>query len=224
MTRAADFDIIYGKKIPAREISQRENGAAARIAAEWKPSEDPSVSPEAAATFDAIDECKAVDDGRIYLVNASGGGVAGIDAKTMKAKWVSFLKPYGAGPHSCTALPDGRIAVAHSTDIDKLQIVDPRQHPFEPEKQLRKDVMDLRGGHGVHWDAKRGTLFALGYTNLFELVYHPETVSVEVKNRWSVLPVCVDPWNHDLVPDGRGGYHLTNPTAVCHFDPDSGVF
>ena len=53
-----------------------ENGAAARIAAEWKPSEDPSVSPEAAATFDAIDECKAVDDGRTYLVNASGGGVA----------------------------------------------------------------------------------------------------------------------------------------------------
>lgn len=189
----------------------------------WTPYEDPNVAKDAEA-FAWIDECKIADGGRTVLVCASNGGAAAIDVASRRARWYLKLAPDTAGPHSLELLPDGRVAVACSVGIDKLVFVDVAKHPFEPSRQTVKEVMDLPGGHGVVWDEKRDSLFVLGYTNLFELAYKKETMSVEVKRRWDFSKAAVDAGGHDLVADGRGGYYMTNRTGVWSFNPDEGVF
>lgn len=189
----------------------------------WSPYEDPNVAKDAAA-FAWIDECKMIDGGRAVLVCASNGGAAAIDIATARARWYLKLAPDTAGPHSLEFLPDGRVAVACSVGIDKLIFVDVVKHPYEPSKQTVKEVMDLPGGHGVVWDSKRNSLFALGFTNLFELTYLKETMSVKIKNKWDFSQVAIDPRGHDLVADGKGGYYMTNRTGVWNFNPEAGAF
>ena len=86
-------------------------------------------------------------------------------------------------------------------------IVDVTKHPHEPAKQVRTVAMDgFCGGHGVLWDAKRNCLWALAYTNLYKLAYSPETTSVKVLKSWDYRPYAGDPYGHDFVPDGKGGF------------------
>lgn len=189
----------------------------------WSPHGDPNAAKDARA-FGCMDECKITDGGKTVLVCASEGGAAAIDIATRRARWYIKLAPKTAGPHSLDMLPDGRVAVACSTGIDKLVIADVSRHPFEPAKQKVRNVLDLPGGHGVVWDAKRGSLFALGYTNLYELAYSSETMTVTPKRVWDYTEAAGDPRGHDFVPDGRGGYFMTNHTGIWRFDPDKGSF
>lgn len=204
-------------------IASAEPKAPLEFSWRWSPYEDPNVVKDATA-FAWIDECKVIDNGRSVLVCASNGGAAAIDIATTRARWYLKLAPDTAGPHSLELLPDGRVAVACSVGIDKLIFVDVTKHPFDPSKQIVKEVMDLPGGHGVVWDSKRNSLFVLGYTNLFELAYLKETMSVKVKNKWDFSQVAVDPRGHDLVADGKGGYYMTNRTGVWNFHPNEGLF
>ena len=204
-------------------ISSAAPGSPHEFSWKWSPYEDPNVAKDAEA-FAWIDECKIADGGRTVLVCASNGGAAAIDVASRRARWYLKLASDTAGPHSLELLPDGRVAVACSVGIDKLVFVDVAKHPFEPSRQAVKEVMDLPGGHGVVWDEKRDSLFVLGYTNLFELAYKKETMSVEVKRRWDFSKAAVDARGHDLVADGRGGYYMTNRTGVWSFNPDEGVF
>ena len=201
-----------------------EPDAEAKILWRWNPAEDPSLTPEMAKTFGSIDECKPVDGGRTILVNASYGGVAAVDVDTCRARWYACLPNHGEGPHSLDLLPDGRIAVAHSTGVDALQLIDLNGHPFEPELQKVVVALPLRGAHGVVWDAVRKSLFAIGYTNLLELAYRPERMAVEVLHSWDYSGLCGDAFGHDLVPDGRGGYFFSNHTGVWDFSPETGKF
>lgn len=190
----------------------------------WDPAKDPGLSAGSAASFHNIDECKPVDGGRTILVCASGGGVAAVDVAAGCARWCAYLPKPWAGPHSVERLPDGRVAVANSTGVDALQLIDLNDAPLDPAKQTVVTALPVPGAHGVVWDADRNSLFVLGYTNLLELAYRPEPMSVTVKRRWNYVAACGDAWGHDLVADGRGGYYLTNHTAVWRFDPDTGVF
>lgn len=204
-------------------IASAAPGSPLEFSWRWSPYEDPNVAKDAAA-FAWVDECKMVDGGRTVLVCASNGGAAAVDVATRRARWYLKLAPDTAGPHSLELLPDGRVAVACSVGIDKLVIVDVAKHPFDPSGQTAKEVMDLPGGHGVVWDSKRDSLFVLGYTNLFELAYRKETMSVDVKRKWDFSKAAADARGHDLVADGRGGYYMTNRTGVWSFNPDEGVF
>ena len=201
-----------------------EPGASAVIDWRWDPRLDPNVGPGRADAFSEIDECKVKDDGRTVLVNASNGGVAAIDVATRRAKWFCRVPEHCAGPHSVDLLPDGCAAVANSTGVDALQIIDFAAHPFEPEKQTVRNVLPLAGAHGVWWDAARRSIFALGYTNLFELAYEPADKSVRVLNRWDYSGVTGEWHGHDLVQDGFGGYYLTHHDGVWHFDPKTETF
>lgn len=204
-------------------IASAAPGSPLEFSWRWDPHEDPNVAKDAEA-FGNIDECKIVDGGRTVLACASNGGAAAIDVASCRARWYLKLAPDTAGPHSLEILPDGRVAVACSVGIDKLIFVDVAKHPFEPSKQTVKEVMDLPGGHGVVWDAKRDSLFVLGYTNLFEMAYRKDSMSAVVKRRWEFSQAAVDAHGHDLVADGRGGYYMTNRTGVWGFNPDEGVF
>ncbi|MCQ2388208.1 MAG: DUF6528 family protein [Kiritimatiellae bacterium] len=199
-------------------------GAKAEFLWRWDPAKDPGLKPGDAGLFAAIDECKVREHGDFVLVNASCGGVAGVDVKKGRVAWYANAGTGGAGPHSADVLPDNRVAVANSTGVDALQIVDVREHPLDPARQTVKNVLPVCGAHGVVFDWKRYTLFVLGYTNLYELAYRPQDVSVKVLRQWDFSEVCGDPWGHDLVPDGRRGYYLTNHSGVWHFDPDSETF
>lgn len=204
-------------------IASAAPGSPLEFSWRWDPHEDPNVAKDAAA-FANIDECKIADGGRTVLVCASNGGAAAIDVASRRARWYLKLAPDTAGPHSLEVLPDGRVAVACSVGIDKLVFVDVAKHPFEPSRQIVKEVMDLPGGHGVVWDTKRDSLFVLGYTNLFEMSYRKDSMSAVVKRKWDFSQVAVDAHGHDLVADGRGGYYMTNRTGVWSFNPDEGVF
>ena len=186
----------------------------------WSAKSDPNVKPEWRRIFGVPDECKPCKGGRTILMNDSYGGFAGLDVGTGCCK---FYGNAGGNPHSVELLPDGNVAVASSTGRT-LKIFKVKEQPFDPDKQKCMTALDLPGGHGVVWDAKRGTLFALGYTNLYELAYAPETMSVKVLHCWDYTKPCADAWGHDLVSDGKGGYYFTNHAAVWQFDPDTGVF
>lgn len=181
----------------------------------WSAGTDPNVRPEDRKLFGTPDECKMVDGGRLVLMNDSSGGFAGIDAITGLCK---FYGNAGGNPHSIDRLPDGRIAVASSTG-NTLKIFDVKEHPFDPEKQKSVTALKLAGGHGVVWDAERNSLFALGSTNLYELAYFPQTMSVSVKKVWNFVEQCRDAEGHDLLSDGRGGYYFSNYCAIWHFNP-----
>lgn len=187
---------------------------------QWTAKDDPNVCAEDKKLFGVPDECKPIDGGKFILMNDSCGGFAGLDVKT---GFCAFYGNAGGNPHSVERLPDGRIAVASSTGRT-LKLFDVKEHPFEPSKQQVVTALDLPGGHGVVWDAKRNSLFALGYTNLYELAYSSETMSVAVKKRWDYVASCRDAWGHDLLADGQGGYYFTNHSGVWRFDPATEKF
>lgn len=209
---------------PALKVIELSSNAASRVVWEWNPRNDPGLTDSMAASFAAIDECKPMEGGRTILANASGGGVAAVDVATGRAKWCAHPPSGDAGPHSCAILPDGRIAVANSTGVDALQLIDLNGHPLDPSRQRVVNALSVSGAHGVVWDENRKTLFVLGYTNIHEVAYLPKTMSVKVLKTWNFAMSCGDAWGHDLSSDGRGGYFLTNGSAVWHFDPDRGSF
>jgi len=222
---AADWRIVAADQATSNlVVISGAPEAKAEVLWRWDPAKDPGLRPGDARLFGAIDECKPRDGGASVLVNASLGGVANVDMKKGCVTWYANVGTNGAGPHSVDVLPDGRVAVANSTGVDALQIVDVAEHPLDPAKQTVKRALDVSGAHGVVFDKKRNTLFVLGYTNLFELAYRSQDMSVKVLRTWDFSKACGDAYGHDLVPDGRRGYYLTNHTGVWHFDPETGAF
>lgn len=205
-------------------IASANPGAKADVLWRWDPAKDPGVKQGDSRLFNCIDECKVRDGGRRVLVNASAGGVACIDVEKGCAVWYANAGTGGAGPHSVEELPDGRVAVANSTGMDALQIIDLGKSPLDPKGQTVKKALSVCGAHGVVYDQNRKTLFVLGYTNLLEVAYRPQEMSVEVLKKWDFVSDCGDAYGHDLVSDGGRGYYLTNHTGVWHFDPDTGKF
>ena len=185
----------------------------------WSAKNDPNVPSEWQGHFLNPSECKPMDDGRLILMTASGGAFAGLD---MASGHCLFFGDAGGNPHSIERLPDGRIAVASSTG-GTLKIFDVKDSPICPPRQRAVTAMTLVGGHGLVWDASRNSLFALGYTNLYELAYLPETMSVAVKRRWNFAKEAGDAFGHDLQPDGSGGFFFTNHTGVWRIDPETGT-
>lgn len=199
-----------------------EPDAATNILWRWSPAEDPNVRPGDAEAFAAIDEVKPRNGGREIVVNASAGGIASVDVAKGRVRW--YARVYGncAGPHSTEVLPDGRVAVANSTGVDALQLIDVGSAPLEPARQRVVRALDVPGAHGVQYDPRRGVLYVIGYTNLYELAYSPETMSVKVLRKWDYSAAAGDEYGHDLVREPSGGYYFTNHTGVWHFDPDTG--
>lgn len=191
---------------------------------QWDPAKDPGIRAEDVLAFQNMSECKVRDGGKMLLVCASGGGVAGIDIPTCRVRWYAKASRGRAGPHSLDLLPDGRVAVANSTGCDALEIIDFADAPLDPSAQRHVRAAEVRGAHGVVWDAVRNSLFVLGYQYLYEFAYRTETMSVRELHRWDYVAACGDEFGHDLVPDGKGGYYVTNHAGVWRFDPGDGTF
>lgn len=186
---------------------------------EWKPESDRPEVAKLAGRFGNPSDVRPKPDGKL-LVICSGGGFAKIDVKTGKAEFAGVCG--AANPHSIEELPDGRVACA-SSDGNAVTIIDPREHPFG-KGQPSKKVLALTSAHGVVWDAKRKSLWALGATEIVELEYLPETMEAKVKSRHEFIEAGCGKWGHDLVLRKDGTLSFTTHDSVSSFDPRTGKF
>jgi len=204
-------------------------GATSTVLRVYRPGEDPRLAdPRYKDCFASLDDCKVRDGGRTALLCANYC-VAEMDLETGALRWCAVPERY-SNLHSIERLPDGRYAAIASVNVrpgddgNRIILVDPRRHPFEPARQEQKTVYRIPGGHGLQWDARRDCLWALGYTNLVKLAYNAEAGEVRELARYDYTGVTRHSHGHDLCSDGADGLFMTCNAAVAHFDPDTGLF
>lgn len=184
------------------------SGAAPRKVWGWKAESREDLPPAYRKLFRTIDECKPAGAGRI-LLTASSDGVALIERPSGRVLFYA----QGANAHSAEMLPGGLIAVACSVRQrggNRVVLFD----AATPEKELAS--AELYSGHGVVWDARRDTLWALGGRELKAF-----TAALE----WKAAHELPDEGGHDLwaVPDSPK-LGLTTHDGVWEFDRDTRLF
>ena len=189
---------------------QASNGDDVKIVWSWQVADAKSQLPEIYQTYLVpLDECKPVDNGKNLLVTSSGGGVVLIERATKKCLFYA----YSPMAHSADVLPDGRIAVALSTNPkgNSIEIYERNQ----PEKVLYSD--SLYSGHGVVWNAKRQRLYALGFDELreYSLVdWNTPTPSLKLEKKWTIPGKS----GHDLSPVSDDELLISESDGVYSFD------
>jgi WD40 repeat protein len=110
--------------------------------------------------FNSTDDCKAINDGKQILISSSSGGIAILNVLDKKVVFYADVP----NAHSIALLPGNRLVAAASTHAkgNKIMLFDINK----PDKPLFTD--SLYSAHGVVWDEKRKSLFALGYDVLRE--------------------------------------------------------
>lgn len=182
----------------------------------WKLDDPSTVLPEGYSRYlHHFDECKFVDGNRKLLLTSSGGGMVLLDIR--KKEILSYARVPMA--HSADLLPGGRIAVALSTHEkgNALEIYD----IDTPEKVVIRD--SLYSGHGVVWNEKRQSLYALGYKELreYKLVdWDSSEPSLERVATWEI-PMRS---GHDLSPVDNDRMLVSAHEGVMFFDLETGEF
>ncbi|RFU88669.1 hypothetical protein DY218_00205 [Streptomyces triticagri] len=98
--------------------------------------------------------------GRTYVLTcASFGFAAVVEHPTGRRYWAGELGPGDdlLNPHSVELLPDGNVAVAGSTGA-LVRVYAASQGP----DSTTYAEAELKGAHGLHWDARRRVLWAVG--------------------------------------------------------------
>jgi hypothetical protein len=160
----------------------------------WRAKDRPELPSHMRDRFGTTDDCKPVDGGRRLLITSSGGGAALVDRETGRA---SFWATVG-NAHSADMLPKDRVAVAGSYIENELggnvlEVFDARV----PEKPVY--TCELTGGHGLVWDGKRRTLWALTGEDVraYQLLdWDSAKPSLKLLGRYD-LP---EPGGHDMFP------------------------
>lgn len=176
----------------------------------WVPGDDEGIPAERKSLFAHPTDAKPSHDGRHLIVSASGGGVALISVKDLRAVW--HASP-GGNPHSVAALPDGSFVVASSTG-NRLT-----HYGADRQEIGRHTVQDA---HGACWDPKNNRLLVLGSLNL-----HPFTLREGKLSAAAPIPLPVDleapngprDGGHDLAPLGDGSFLLSDAHHVWKFVP-----
>ena len=156
-----------------------------------------------------IDECKFVDNNTKMLLTTSGDGMMLLDIETKN------ILSYAHVPmaHSADLLPGNRIAVALSTHPkgNALEIYDINA----PEKVVFRDT--LYSGHGVVWNEKHQSLYALGYKELKEYKlenWNTKNPSLKTVAIWEIPMTS----GHDLSPVDDDRMLVSAHEGVMWFD------
>lgn len=162
-----------------------------------------------------VDECKFVDNDTKMLMTASSGGMALVDIRTKEVLTYAHVPM----AHSADLLPGGRIAVALSTHKygSALEIYDIDR----PEQVVIRDT--LYSGHGVVWDEKRESLYALGYKELreYKLVdWDTDKPSLKRVATWEIPMTS----GHDLSPVDDTRMLVSANEGVMWFNVENGEF
>ena len=162
--------------------------------------------------FNSVDDCKAVNNGKQILVSSSSGAIAIVNREDKKVVFYANVP----NAHSIELLPGNKLIAAASTSEkgNKLMVFDIEN----PEKLLYLD--SLYSAHGVVWDAKRESLFALGYDVLREYKMEDE-IRLLMIEEWKIPGIG----GHDLqmAPD-RDKLFITEHTGVWAFDLENKEF
>lgn len=141
--------------------------------------------------FNSIDDCKAIENGEKLLVSSSSGAVAILSIPDSKVLFYASVP----NAHSIALLPDNRLVAAASThkDGNKIMLFD----IAIPDKPLFTD--SLYSAHGLVWNEKRNSLFALGYDVLREYQMVSKN-SLRMKMQWKIPGIG----GHELQPTADG--------------------
>lgn len=141
--------------------------------------------------FNTMDDCKPINGGKQILVSASSGAIAILNIKDSKVVFYTSVP----NAHSIALLPDNRIAAAASTAKtgNKIMLFD----ISKPEKALYTD--SLYSAHGLVWNEKRKSLFALGYNVLREYKI-VEKDNLHLEAEWKIPGIG----GHELQPAPDG--------------------
>lgn len=176
----------------------------------WHMDESKDVLPEEYVRYmDHVDECKLFERNRKLLITSSAGGLIILDVRTKEVLFHTYVPM----AHSADMLPEDRVAVALSTDKggNSLEVYDLDCN----EKPIYRD--SLYSGHGVVWNAKRQSLYALGGRELREyklIDWKSENPSLEKVATW-IIPVN---YGHDLTAVDEDRLLLSGHEGVLWFD------
>jgi len=187
----------------------------------WSAAEAPEVAPEHRRWFNAVCECKPAYGDRCVLLTASGNGVALVrraDKKTL------FYGLAPGNPHSAAVLPDGNIVAISSTGakVRLYALSEEASGPDAPGATGPTPVAaeyELRGGHGVVWDAKRRVLWALGNDEIVEYEYVGTKAKPELKEIWRGKLTGLARGGHDLYAAPGFDALVSTGAGICVFDP-----
>jgi hypothetical protein len=177
----------------------------------WDSKTATDITEEFRAKFKTVDDCKTYDDE--VLVSSSTGAIAVIGMKDKKIRFYAEVP----SAHSIEMLPGDLLAAASSTHVKGNRIL-----LFDIKKGNTPIYSDsLYSAHGVVWDNKRKSLFALGYTVLREYKLNDAKNGLILKNEWKI------PGNggHDLqmAPDKKHLF-VTAETGNGEFDLEFSKF
>ena len=188
----------------------KSNDTVVNVVWDWKTAE--LVGQLSNAQVKALyptDECKIVDKGRKLLITSSRNAVLLLDIATKHADF------FASAPmaHSAEILPNNRIAVALSTNVNgnALEIFD-IDHPEEP---IFRD--SLFSGHGVVWNRWHKSLYTLNWDELREYKlrdWNSENAWLERVNTWKTPAKS----GHDLSMADEDRLLLTGHNGVFCFD------
>lgn len=160
----------------------------ANIIWRWKVSDATDIPSVYQKLMVPTDECKPVGNDKI-MITSSGGGAVLVDRKTRKSLFYAQVPM----AHSAEILPGGRVVIALSTHAkgNSIELYDLKK----PEHVIFRD--SLYSGHGVVWNEKLKSLYALGYDVLrrYSLKdWNTEKPQLKLEESW-MLP---DNGGHDL--------------------------
>ncbi len=180
------------------------------------PSKDSGLSEQQRKQFGNLDEVKPIDNGKRLLVCASNSGCGLIEYATGKLEWSAVV----GSAHSLEMLPDDRVLVAGSIPHDRLVLFDLKSKT--PDKPIWQTT--LHSAHGLVWDDKRRSLWALGFDELrrYELQdWESDKPSLELKESFALPGLD----GHDLRPvPGKADLLVSTEKGVWLFDRETGRF
>ncbi len=156
--------------------------------------------------FNSIDECKAVHSGNKILISSSSGAVAVLEKNSKSVLFYAEVP----NAHSVELLPGNLLAAAASTaeNGNKIIIYDLNQSG----RILFTD--SLYSAHGLVWDTKRKSLFALGYDVLREYKFLNQT-EFKKADEWTIPGIS----GHNLqMGSANNRLFITENTGAWYFD------
>lgn len=157
--------------------------------------------------FTKIDEAKPVDDGRLFAITSSSGGVAVLDRGARQVRAFGILP----NAHSVEWLWGQWLVVAGSNHPQGNSLA------IFPVDQLQAGPVwqdKLESAHGVVWVQESRSLYALGGTELRRYNWPEDSIWPVLGNIWP-LP---EDGGHDLQPlPGSGDLVLSTRQGVWRF-------
>lgn len=195
--------------------------ASGSVSWEWDPQD--ALPSENKSWFSNISEVKPSRGCAEILVAASGGGVARVRLADSKLLFYGYA---GGNTHSIAMLPDANIVSASSTGgylcLFAVPLDSEETGASGPTPVYKR--YELKDAHGVVWDAKRSTLWALGGEELVGYSYEGTKTEPELKEKLRVKLEGTAVNGHDLYPAPGYDALMTTGAGVNVFDPNGRKF